>query len=105
MEETNHCVSKYTRQFYNFYTLWAVVILESNSLASAEVVASKYLAFMEKVERLSKEGNLPEFLGLDTMDDYPEAYNYYINTLGANTDLQPRVDRYNVLKKALLSQK
>lgn len=103
MEATNGCISQFTKQYYAFYTLWAAVVLDCAHLGAAADVALKYSAFMERVARLSEVEDLPEFLALDAAREYGDAYNYYSNTRGANTDLQPRQDRYDALKRALLS--
>lgn len=103
MEATNGCISQFTKQYYAFYTLWSAIVLNGANVGAAEVAAPKYSEFMRKVERLSQEENLPEFLAADTSRQYGDAYSYYSNTRGANTDLQPRQDRYDALMRALLS--
>ena len=103
METANGCIAAYTKQYYAFYTLWAIVILSGTALATTQETAVKYAKFMAKVETLAKEEDLPEFLARDTTREYADAYAFYTNTRGANTDLQQRQVRFDALLRALLA--
>jgi hypothetical protein len=102
MDQENGCISKYTRQYYAFYSLWALVVLDHSSLKPPKDIAVKYAEFMEQVLRLSEEVDLPTFLQSTEGATFRNAYRYYTNTRGANTDLPARMERYEALKQALL---
>lgn len=102
MEAANGCIAAYTKQFYAFYTLWAIAVLSLAALGTAQETSVKYSQFMEKIEALAKEKDLPAFLAQgDHARDYADAYAFYTNTRGANTDLQQRRDRYDALLRSL----
>jgi hypothetical protein len=103
MEAANGCIGNYAKQYYAFYTLWSVAAMKRAALGTPQDTAVKYAQFMAKVETLAKEKDLPEFLAQDNHRvEYADAYAYYTNTRGANTDFQQRQDRYDALVRALI---
>jgi hypothetical protein len=96
-------VSRNSKGFGNFYTLWAVVALTEN-LPPAATVAERYVAFMQKVQTLAAQDNLEAFLRDAPAGEYTVALAYLNNSRGASTDLGPRRERYTALKSALIGQ-
>jgi hypothetical protein len=103
LEEKN-AVSLYAGSFVHFYTLWCVLALNLASVKamSPAEVSSRYDSFMGKVEKLAAEKDLEKFIKADSKNAYKAALTYYSNARGASTDLKPRQERYNVLKRQLL---
>lgn len=98
---SNEIVSTYAKRFGNFYTLWALVALsEPDTLPNPQELAQRYTAFMEKVESIGKEQN-PETL-LQDNQNYALPWTYYDNSRGPSTDLNPRTERLESLKKSIL---
>jgi hypothetical protein len=103
MEAANECLSNYTRQYYAMYTLWAFVVLEFSRLPPPNQTAVRYAQFMADVQHLSQQDDILEFLRPAAIAlQYENAYKYYANTRGANTDLPAREERLAALKLALL---
>lgn len=103
MEQANGAVTRYARGFANFYTLWAAVALVGE-MPDAATAAARYVALMEKVERLAAQDDLSTFLRGAAAGEYTRALNYLNNARGATTDLRPREERFNVLRDELLGQ-
>lgn len=101
METANHVITKYGRTLANFYTIWSIVALNVEQLPSPEDVAKKYSTFMDRVERLSEETDLPAFLKSRKSAIWQQALSYLENARGASTDLGPRQKRFEVLREAL----
>ena len=105
MQEHNDGVLQFFQSFTNLYTLWCVVVLNMAAMKTlnAEEAAKRYLSFMKKVETLgAKKDDLEEFIKADKKNTYRSALSYYNNSRGASTDLTPRQERYEVLKRELL---
>jgi Protein of unknown function DUF262 len=105
MEEEDSAVSQFAQSFTHFYTLWCVVALNlaGSKAKPAEETAKRYISFMKKVEALAaKKDDLESFIKKDTKNSYKAALSYYTQTRGASTDLTPRQERYEVLKRELL---
>jgi hypothetical protein len=98
MNKTNKCIDKYCRTANNLYTLWALITLSKKKLPSAAVLAKRYLAFMNRVQ---------VFIDAETpQHNKPTApvknqFKYYINSIGAATELQQRVNRLSSLMTIL----
>lgn len=102
MNESGGVVSRYARGgFGHFYTLWALLALSSN-LPDATALAERYGAFMAQVQELADQDNLEEFLRGQPLGKYTTALRYFTNSRGASTDLNPRKERLEALKSALL---
>lgn len=101
LEAEGKVVSTYAKTFAHFYTLWAVVALNSSKLRPANESARLYKAFMEKVETLSAQKDLEVFKE-NQGETYQSAYTYYNYARGASTDLMPRDERYKMLCQEML---
>ena len=103
MEGHNKAISEFAQSFTHFYTLWCVIALNGPPLKTAEDVAKRYVSFMKKVETLAaKKDDLESFIKADAKNTYKSALSYYNSSRGASTDLTPRQERYEVLKRELL---
>jgi len=105
MQEKDADVSPFFQSFTHLYTLWCVVVLNlaAAKAIKAEAVAKRYVSFMKRVETLAaKKDDLEEFIKADRRNAYKSALSYYSNSRGASTDLAPRQERYEVLKRELL---
>ena len=103
MNATDNVVSTHAKGFAHFYTLWSLVALSDN-LPTPVMLASRYAAFMQKVETLAQQQDLSAFLAQATPGEYTLAQSYLTNSRGASTDLGPRRERLEALKNGLLSQ-
>jgi len=95
-------LARYLKTFLNFYSLWAFVILNKDKLPEPTKLKEKYLNFMVKVDKLSKESDADEFMKQKGKDEYIEAYKYFRNSLGANTDRPQRELRHEALINTLI---
>lgn len=105
MEKYNNSVTDHAKGLGNFYSLWAVVVLNKMKLSSANKVAKKYKEFMDKVDILSKEKDPEEYLEKHKTLIYKNAYKYFRNSVQASTDQPQRKNRHDVLNTVLLGQK
>jgi len=104
MEEHDNAVSQFAQSFTHFYTLWCVIALNLATLKAkpADKIAKRYISFMKKVETLAaKKDDLETFIKKDAKNTYQSALSYYSQARGASTDLTPRQERYDVLKREL----
>jgi len=101
MEKHNKAVSKNTKGFGNFYTLWSIVALTDDLPTPAEF-ATRYVAFMEKVDTLASQVDLDTFIRNDVVGEYKLPLVYLTNSRGASTDLGPRKERMNAMKTAVI---
>jgi hypothetical protein len=103
MDEQGEAVSRYAKGFGNFYTLWAFVALTEN-LPPPHVLAQRYIAFMEKVEKLAEQKDIDAFLHDASPGQYALPLAYLTHSRGPSTDLGPRKERLEALRTALFSQ-
>ncbi len=101
MERDSGAVTRFASTVANFYTLWAVVVLEHKVLPRAPKAAKKYQAFMEKVELVGQQGDLETFLKSPQASELQGQLHYWNNVRGANTDLKQREARSAALLKAM----
>jgi hypothetical protein len=101
MERIGQSVTQHAKGFGHFYTLWALVALTKDLPAPAET-ASKYAAFMEKVETLAAQQDLEAFIRGQAAGEYAQALTYLNNSRGASTDIGPRKERLSTLTAAVL---
>lgn len=102
MEEHNKAVSKYTRSFGDFYSLWAFVALNQYQLPSPEVTAERYAAFMGQVATLTKVKDIKAMRDYEG-GSYPEAFSYLKSAGHASTDQQQRERRNGILEQYILN--
>ena len=68
------------------------------------MLAISYSAFMLKVQKLTEQDDLDAFLRTKKTGEYSLALAYLKNARGASTDLGPRKERLEALKKSLLAK-
>lgn len=91
IEECSEAITKHCRTLNNFYSVWAVLALEPD-LPAPDVLASRLVDFLSRVEQKSAEGE----------GEYAKAVLRYAENLkGANTDLGPRRARHEALVQVL----
>jgi hypothetical protein len=103
LDRANSAITRFAKAFGSFYTLWAVVALERQQLPPAPQTAARYHDFMQQVERLSAEKNLDAFISAEDAPEFKDPWLYFTNVRGANTDLGPRQQRFDALKRALVA--
>ena len=102
MEATNKCVSQYASDLTHMYSLWASIGLNRNELPDPETSATRYSSFMSSVKLLRDATNLDTFLKSEQgMLFHPSVLEYWRNSSGASTDLNPRLARYKILLNVL----
>lgn len=100
INEHGGAVANAARALGHIYTLWSVIALEAD-LPATETIAARYAAFMEKVDELSRQEQLNDFMREHDTPDYQSAFKYLTNLRGANTDFRPRQARATALSEAL----
>lgn len=101
MESYNGCITMYAKGVGHFYTLWAVFAL-SNDWPPAQECAELYSSFMLKLEEVSGQQNIEEFLAAKSQGEYTNVIKYFNNSRGASTDAGPRVERLNALRPEII---
>lgn len=99
MESENKCVSIFGKTANNLYILWALLVLEAD-LPPADVLAGRYLEFMNNLNKLNIADDAEALAAADT--SLALQYAYFKHSKGASTDLPQREGRYNSLKEAIL---
>ncbi len=97
MQYHNSAVTKYVRGFSDFYSLWSFVALNQDRLASPEVAASRYAAFMSKVISLAKTKDIS--LVRDFEND---VFVYLKSSAQSSAEHLQRQGRNRILENALL---
>jgi hypothetical protein len=103
MDGEEGVVSRHSKGFGNFYTLWALVALTDN-LPPPATLAERYVTFMKKVQRLADQEDLDVFLRDAPAGEYTLPLAYLTNARGASTDLGPRKERLAALRAATIGQ-
>jgi hypothetical protein len=97
MQYHNSAVTKYVRGFSDFYTLWSFVSLNQDRLASPQVTASRYAAFMSKVIALAKTKDI------SLVSDFENnVYLYLKNSAQSSAEHLQRQTRNGILENVLL---
>jgi hypothetical protein len=97
MEYHNSAITKSARGFTDFYSLWAFVARNLDSLAPPEINAARYAQFMSKVAALAKTKDINLIRNYEN-----SAYVYLKNSVQSSTDYPQRVTRNNILESVLL---
>jgi hypothetical protein len=97
MEKANSAVTKYAKDFKDFYSLWAIVAMNRDRLPQANVFAQSYTSFMEVVNKFKT----PEFLDDANKESFPMQYRYYLNSVGASTEPPQRQERHDALNSII----
>ncbi len=103
MNTEKRVIETHCKGFGHFYTLWALVAL-TKDLPTPKRLATSYAAFMLKVQKLAEQIDLDAFLRSKKTGEFTLALTYLKNTRGASTDLKPRKERLDALRKALLAK-
>jgi len=97
MEYHNSAVTKYVRGFADFYSLWSFVALNQARLATPQITASRYAAFMSKIIALAKTKDI------NLLRDYENnVYVYLKNSTQSSTEHLQRLTRNTILENVLL---
>ena len=100
MVECDGSITKWTKIFTHFYTLWALVALYGETLPKdPKESVSRYEKFMKLVDSIPEDAhsqNIPS--------QQKNAYIYNINSHVASSDLTKRIERLTSLKEALLHE-
>jgi uncharacterized protein with ParB-like and HNH nuclease domain len=100
MEDKNKSITRYAYTAVHFYTLWSIISIENKPYTNT--LATKYVAFMEKVNQIREVADHPQTLySGPTAAEYQKANEYYANSIGASTDFSKRKARFDVLKAIL----
>ncbi len=108
MRRENAATKDFWRSYKHFYTLWAVVALNRGRLPSEAVAAKRYVEFMALVEQVKDPNTLAALKeqyragGSPVHSDPSLAFEYHVNSTGANTEYPQRKARYAALSTALL---
>jgi hypothetical protein len=97
MQYHNSAVTKFVRGFADFYSLWAFIALNQDSLPNPQTTASRYAAFMSKVIALAKTKDINLL-----RDHENDAYLYLKSSAQASTEKSQRLRRNNILRDVLL---
>lgn len=103
IEEINGSITKYTRTFSSFFTLWCILADVSVKLPAIEDLAATYADFMELVEQLTKAENPQTLLQGAEGDKFNLPFMYYNNFQGAATEEPQRKARNEALRSYLFS--
>ena len=87
-------IVKWLKRQKDLYILWALITLSDKHLPAPKKLALKYMAFMKEVDSITEKTD-PENL----QNQKQKAYIYYSNAQGASSDLKPRSERLDALKK------
>jgi len=102
MEDHNNCISMYAKTNNNLYTLFAFLILNYTEKTDDEL-ADAYKSFIELVDTFRQSEDAEQLFAMRT--DKPlfweNAYKYYENSRGANTDYQQRKARLDAITPVL----
>jgi hypothetical protein len=93
-------VTSHARTAAHFYSLWAVLTLDAERLPDPKIFSERYHAFMSQVEALTRD-IVSQQLETGGADVSP-AIRYFLNAQSATTDLGPRRERHEVLRKVVL---
>lgn len=93
-------IGKYIKSLSHMYSLWAVVTVNLSSLPEADIMAAKYLVFMNAVNDIANIESVEDLI-IDKISK--DVYDYHTGSQGAITDNNQRVMRYKALRNALLN--
>jgi hypothetical protein len=97
-EDKGEVVTRFAKDFKNFYSLWGVVALNLNRLPSVDDFIEKYSPFMEMVEKYKEISFLEENR---ENPEFEKSYTYYLANIGANTEEPQRNTRNKILNSII----
>ena len=100
-EREHEIITKYAKDFKNFYSLWAVVSLNSNRLLPIDEFALKYSNFMNDVEKFKNDKFLEKFSKRENITELQTNYRYHIANSGASTEEPQRKERHEILQNTI----
>lgn len=92
LEREHEIITRYARDFKNFYSLWAVVAVNADKLPTAAVFAEAYQLFMSKVDRIKEDPQQ------EINPDLQAPFDYYDASTGASTEEPQRLKRHMALE-------
>jgi len=104
LESKASIISKYARDFANFYTLWGVVALhfDFDKLPPVEESVKKYSDFMEQVNKYADGAYLAKVMNQEEVLLDERTLEYYQNSIGAMTEPPQRQKRHSILSQVLI---
>jgi disulfide oxidoreductase YuzD len=104
MDRANKSISVYGKSANNIYPLWAVLALKNVELSALEI-ATRYLDFMNLVQKLTKAENIDAVLQEESNNPLTtKAFSYLKNSRGASTDYNQRNERVQQLFLAITNE-
>jgi hypothetical protein len=107
MQSANARVKTHTSTFAVFYTLWSLVVLHRTELPDASEFGAIFVAFKERVDKLSEDPKPPSTVaeGSPEARAYARAAAFAAASRGATTDLALREKRLEALRAHLADLK
>ena len=102
LERSSSIINDYARDFTNFYSLWALIVLNSSELPTIGAFSKRYSEFIREVSKYRDEEFLEKVISGDEKPSFAESLRYYQSSTGASTEPPQRNDRNNALKAVLL---
>lgn len=103
LERIDSIISKFARDFTNFYSLWALLTLHSGDLQNIKEFVAKYSEFMEEVSNYKDEEYLTKVIDGVEQPKYNQSLKYYQNSRGASTEAPQRKERMKALVSTFIS--
>lgn len=100
-EKEYEIITKYARDFKNFYSLWALVALNSHRLLPIKEFSLKYSNFMNDVEQFKNDKFLEDFAKRENIIGLQTNYRYHIANSGASTEEPQRKERHEILQNTI----
>ncbi len=101
-EDEQDIISKYAKNFKDFYSLWSFVAINIKLLKDISVFAQKYSEFMDKVNIVANWED-PESKSDEMVAKNLEMpFKYYKNNIGASTEAPQRKSRHESLVEYIL---
>ncbi|MGO9568593.1 MAG: DUF262 domain-containing protein [Desulfomonilaceae bacterium] len=104
LESLDSVVSKYARDVTNFYSLWAVVALNSDRLPPVRKFSKQYSDFMDRVNKYRDTTYLEKVIRDKEAPSETLSLTYYQNSTGARTELRQRRARHKFLLQELFGE-
>ncbi len=95
-EKAGEIITTYAKDFKNFYSLWAVTILNIDRLLPVEDFISIYSKFMTKVGKFKDPAFIEEYIS-GPSPNLQNNFRYFNANVGANTEEPQRKTRHAIL--------
>ncbi len=102
LERSNSIISDYSKDFTNFYSLWAIIALNKNKVPPTIEFADKYKIFIDEVLKFRESEYLKKAADGEIKLTIPQSLHYYQNSIGASTEGPQRIARNSALMSYIL---